>query len=238
MSDLKVDGIISSTGTNTALTLQGKGTGKVDIGDGALSFPDADGDADQVIKTDGSGTLAFVTPAAGGAWNIIGTAVASGSASLTITGLDSTYDTYAIELSDIILGTTQANSWFRLGDSGGIDSGGTDYEYTTTGWSGSGSVQSGVSTGAAQILLNADSGIAAGTGAGHCGSFKISQPGDSTMYTMINGLMSIVGTAGDVENAVICSSRNAVITHTQVQYLPSTGTITTGRMTVWGLAHA
>jgi hypothetical protein len=51
VSDLKVDGIIASTGTNTALTLQGKGTGKVDIGDGALSFPDADGSANQVIST-------------------------------------------------------------------------------------------------------------------------------------------------------------------------------------------
>jgi len=38
--------------------------------------------------------------AGGGAWNIIGTAVASTSASLTITGLDSTYGQYAIGLSD------------------------------------------------------------------------------------------------------------------------------------------
>jgi len=59
MSDLKVDGIIASTGTNTALTLQGKGSGKVDIGDGALSFPDADGSDGEFIKTDGSGALSF-----------------------------------------------------------------------------------------------------------------------------------------------------------------------------------
>jgi hypothetical protein len=59
MSDLKVDGIIASTGTNTALTIQGKGSGTVDIGDGALSFPDADGSANEFIKTNGSGVLSF-----------------------------------------------------------------------------------------------------------------------------------------------------------------------------------
>jgi len=65
LSDLKVDGIIASTGTNTALTLQGKGSGKVDIGDGALSFPDADGNANEFIKSDGSGALSFAVPSAG-----------------------------------------------------------------------------------------------------------------------------------------------------------------------------
>jgi hypothetical protein len=64
MSDLKVDGIIASTGTNTALTLQGKGSGKVAIGDGALLFPDADGSDGEFIKTDGSAALSFA--AAGG----------------------------------------------------------------------------------------------------------------------------------------------------------------------------
>ena len=40
MSDLKVDGIIASTGTNTALTLQGKGSGKVAIGDDQKRGPE------------------------------------------------------------------------------------------------------------------------------------------------------------------------------------------------------
>jgi len=61
MSDLKVDGIIASTGSNTNLTLQGKGTGKVAIGDGALLFPDADGSANQVIATNASAALSFIT---------------------------------------------------------------------------------------------------------------------------------------------------------------------------------
>ena len=61
MSDLKCDEIGPATGTNTALILKGKGTGKVKIGDGELSFPDADGSANQVIETTGSGVLQFST---------------------------------------------------------------------------------------------------------------------------------------------------------------------------------
>jgi len=66
MSDLKVDGIIASTSTNTNLTLQGKGSGKVVIGDGALLFPDADGSDGEFIKTDGSAALSFAADPGGG----------------------------------------------------------------------------------------------------------------------------------------------------------------------------
>jgi len=65
MSDLKVDGITAAT-ANTAVTIKGAGTGKVVLGDGELIWPDADGSANQYIKTDGSKNLAFATlPTAG-----------------------------------------------------------------------------------------------------------------------------------------------------------------------------
>tara|TARA_R110001606_G_scaffold87778_2_gene197830 strand:+ start:1549 stop:2196 length:648 start_codon:yes stop_codon:yes gene_type:complete len=62
MSDLKVDAITAAN-ANTAITIKGAGTGKVKLGDGNLLFPDADGSANQLIKTDGSGNLAFVDAA-------------------------------------------------------------------------------------------------------------------------------------------------------------------------------
>ena len=61
--DLDVDNIningnaITVTNTNANLTLAGNGTGKVLLSN--LSYPSADGTANQVLKTDGSGTLAF-----------------------------------------------------------------------------------------------------------------------------------------------------------------------------------
>ena len=238
MSDLKVDGIIASTGTNTALTLQGKGSGKVDIGDGALSFPDADGDADQVIKTDGSGTLAFVTPAAGGAWNIIGTAVASTSSSLTITGLSSTYDTYAIAVQDVVPATDSVYGRLRFGDSGGVDSG-TDYSYSNfdMGHSGSAAQTNYVSAGTDHIRLNNDNiGNQAGEGLG--GMYFLHRPGDGTSHPFITGQSVQIDDSTRVRGSLQYGKREAVITLTQVYFDVSSGNIATGRLTVWGIAHA
>ena len=59
MSTLKTNAITAVSG-NSNIALTGAGTGKVLLGDGALSFPDADGSANQVIETNASGALSFV----------------------------------------------------------------------------------------------------------------------------------------------------------------------------------
>ena len=76
--DLDINGqsIISASNGNIAITPNG--SGKI-ILDG-LSFPTADGSADQVLKTDGSGNLSFVAQSTGGGGGTL-TATASGSLS-------------------------------------------------------------------------------------------------------------------------------------------------------------
>ena len=64
-STIKADIVEAATGTNTALSLKGKGSGVVMIGDGNLQFPDADGTAGHFIKTDGSGVLSFAEAGGG-----------------------------------------------------------------------------------------------------------------------------------------------------------------------------
>ena len=61
MSTIETDLVQAATGTNTALKLKGKGSGVVKLGDGELSFPDADGSSGQSIQTNASGTLSFVS---------------------------------------------------------------------------------------------------------------------------------------------------------------------------------
>jgi len=53
------DNTISSNASNADLELSGNGTGTVSIS--GFSFPTSDGSADQVLKTDGSGNIGFVT---------------------------------------------------------------------------------------------------------------------------------------------------------------------------------
>ncbi len=58
------DPLIEAKGsdTNISLKIKGKGTGKVKLGSADLQFPNVDGVANQVLVTDGSGVLSFVTP--------------------------------------------------------------------------------------------------------------------------------------------------------------------------------
>ena len=246
MSDLKVDGIIASTGTNTALTLQGKGSGKVDIGDGALSFPDADGDADQVIKTDGSGALAFVTPAAAG-WNVIGTEEAgggSGTATLDVTGLSSTYDTYAIGGSDLLPITDNVNAYLRIGDSSGIDSGASDYAWMVQ----AGNRVEDTSCGndcdqddadAQMILDETNNPVGGATGEGIGFMLFLHRPGDGTTKPMITGETTYFEqSTSELFPSHFGGARVAVITVDRVQFLFHSGNVESGRLTVWGLAHA
>jgi hypothetical protein len=190
-------------------------------------------------------TVQGILDLGGGAWNLIGTSVASSSASLTQTGLDSTYDTYAVILSDCVPATDNQNPWFRFGDSSGIDSSSSDYRFvvgaiyanTTTG-----AVASDESTGEAQMRF-ADSAAAIGgvgnaSGEGVSGTFYIGQPGDSTMQTTMHGTFSFWDGSTVLTGGFFMGGRNAVITCDRVQFLFASGNIATGRMTVWGLAHA
>tara|TARA_Y100000310_G_scaffold342714_1_gene447058 strand:+ start:4061 stop:4936 length:876 start_codon:yes stop_codon:yes gene_type:complete len=168
----------------------------------------------------------------------IGTAAASSSASLTITGLDSTYDTYYIEIADVVPADDNVALFLRLGDSGGIDSGATDYEWHTADVAVSVATYSGAaSTGAAEIRISAGGvGSAAGEGAG--ASLVLHRPGDGSTRPILSGTRASTDNGGVLKGGFLIGERSAVITLTQVQILFASGDIASGRLTVWGLAHA
>tara|TARA_R110002096_G_scaffold434003_1_gene654442 strand:+ start:1066 stop:1689 length:624 start_codon:yes stop_codon:yes gene_type:complete len=171
----------------------------------------------------------------GGAWNLIGTQVASSSASLTQTGLDSTYDTYAIMLSDMHPETDNATSALRFGDSGGVDSGGSDYSswyqlISSGSYSGSGTATH------TAIVVGYQVGNAVGEGFGAV--LYLHRPGDGSTQPMVSGTqLSINGSTAQTGGTVM-GKRNAVITLDRIQFLFSTGAIVSGRMSVYGVAHA
>jgi len=117
MSDLKVDGIIASTGTNTALTLQGKGSGVVTIGDGNLKFPDADGSANEMIITNGSAQLSFTAQPTSGSWAFVSTTAISDDATFDSTGLAAGYD-YRFVLDNYQPATDETSVYIRIGTGG------------------------------------------------------------------------------------------------------------------------
>jgi len=243
MSTIKADGIQASTGTNTDLTLAGKGTGVPDLAAGFKVggtvekltgvAPSTSGN---VLTSDGTNWTSAAA-AAGGAWNLIGTSVASASASLTITGLDSTYDTYVIALSDIVSANDIVSMKIRVGDSSGIDSGGSDYSYV---WirnsSGSITADGGGSVSTGGILIDIPMGT--GTGEGGGAMLYLNRPADGTTYPIITFKAGTYSHAPDNRQINGAGCRLAAIALDRIQMLLDSGNITSGRMTVWGISHA
>ena len=207
----------------------------------------ATGNDGQVLTSAGAGAQPAFEDASGGAWTLIGTQVASASASLTQTGLDSTYDTYAIAFSDLNPETDNVLPYFRMGDSSGIDSGSSDYEWCSWGMlsNQSNDFTSDVDTDDAQILLLNDTpaqGVGNGTAGGFNAMIFLHGPGDSTMRPSVSGTYTYISIY-DVLGEGTCTGgmhRNAAggdITLDRVQFFFSSGDIDTGRMTVWGIKH-
>jgi hypothetical protein len=188
----------------------------------------------------GSGTTTLHGHAGGGKLELIGTADASSSASLTITGLDNTYDTYLITLVDMVPASNGANIGFQIGDSSGIDTGGSDYGYHTQNLSDiSSSYSAAVAESSGRILLPGD-GIGnsgtTGSGAGHVIWFYRSSNG--TTKPLFSGHGTVVVSGGRITGGAFMAERTAIITVDRILCKMDTGNIATGRMTIWGVAHA
>jgi len=169
---------------------------------------------------------------------LIGTVVASDDADLTITGIDSTYDTYVIALSDIVPGNDNVGAWLRVGDSSGVDSGASDYAYhSTLALSSSTDYSSSASESAAQMVISG-LGVGNASGEGFGAVLFLSCPSDGTNQAVVHGTYGVVSFGNVFGGGEMNGNRRAVITLDRVQFLFHAGNVATGRMTVWGLAHA
>ena len=245
MSTLKAD-TVTAKSTNTDVVVTGAGTGVPDIEtgfkvSGTAGVPIAD------IRTS-SGTASSSTflrgdgqwqAAGGGSWNIIGTAEASDSASLTITGLDSTYDMYAIGISNLHPAST-AIPWIRFGDASGIDSGASDYSWWVGSWNATAEVRNDAND--SEIEIFHQDGVGGATGAGYAAMLWLGQSADTTVLNQISGTFSGENNGYSRYTGLCGGSRRqeagGPIVLDRIQLLMATGNITAGRLTVWGIAHA
>ncbi len=131
-ADTSTGGLIATGDSSGDLELQADGTTKVTVtSSGAaitglnatgmqangLTYPTSDGTADQVLTTNGSGTLTFAD-AGGGAWNLVAEVTPSSSNTVELTGMDSTYVTYVIIGSDVLLSSGEGITFtFKQGGS-------------------------------------------------------------------------------------------------------------------------
>ena len=188
------------------------------------------------VLTRGASGFSWADAGGGGAWNLIGTAVASNSASLTQTGLDSTYDSYAIAISDLLPATDSAITYMRFGDSGGIDSGAADYNWHVASWNAAAEVRNDNSD--SKIELGHEDGVDSTAGSLQAMLF-LNTPGDGVGYHMISGTgVTGAGSGTNRYSHVFGGGYRIDATLDRVQIYFSSGNITSGRMTVWGIAHS
>ena len=206
----------------------------------------ATGDDGQVLTSAGAGQPPAFEDAAGGAWNLIGTATASASASITVSGLSTSYKMYAIGISDLKIATDAQDIHLRMGDSGGIDSGASDY-----GWFNTAFTSDADSTGGTSSPLgsedNADSficisgqnnAVGNATTEGFGGMWFVTCAGAGTNLPSIIGNYTNTNQNGGLTIGMSGGLRTTKISLTQIQIFAQSGNLTSGTMTVWGIATA
>ena len=226
MSDLKVDGIIASTSTNTNLTLQGKGTGKVAIGDGALLFPDAAASAagHQVYM---STTTQLATVA--GNRVLVGTASSTGVTTIDFDGVfTSSYTNYYIEAWQVNPATDDVDFWVRFDANGGdsFDAGSTDYASNGSGTQGTSARDYGTNSTKGRIGFGevaASAGIRNGTNDSLSLFGTIFNPLSTTYYTRFDYCGGYRETGTNWATIQGSISRTGAVADDSIQFLMESG---------------
>ncbi len=206
-------------------TLDGKTAG---------SYLPAVGASGNVLTSDGTNWYTAAA-AGGGAWNLIGTAVANNSASLTITGLTTAYASYRFQWNDVVAASAGQHLFLRLGNSAGIQTG-TNYNWHTQKCKSDSNSYNAASDATDNYIKIADA-VNSNT-YGSTGSGTIAQGFDGARACTVSGYGSTRTTGAEQVGGAFLGGYKSLITVTQVQILMGSGNLTTGRLTVWGIAHA
>ena len=191
-----------------------------------------------------AGETALHSHAGGGSLVLIGTEEANNTATtLTVTGLNSTYDTYLIAVADVAPADNDKDLYMRFGDSSGIDSGASDYQYHQQDQRANNATYEGFNDdSAAQIVLCGNStagGVGSASGRGAGAVVYLHRPADGAMHPSISGTHQHQSGGGNLIGGMISGERKTNITLDRIEISFESGSVIHhGRLTVWGLAHA
>jgi len=189
------------------------------------------------LRHNGSGSDPTWAAAGGANLVYLGTAVASSSSSISVTWTDdSEYVQFLVLGNEFRVSSQYAGLGLQLGDSSGMDTGSSDYQYVT------GNDSAGATTSTVSISESLNR-IAMGVrginnASGYPCSFALwVSRGDGNVYNMVSGTHSYREHTGVLAGGTVLGMRKAAITVTRVAVVPNTGNMPTGRLTVWGVKH-
>ena len=234
--------VLLGSGSSAITGLDVTAKGSILVGDGTTDpVALAVGSNDHVLTADSSEASGIKWAAAGGggAWNVIATGTFSGASSaVTLTGIDSTYDTYCILLSDIQPGTDDDDIAFRLGTSGGLITS-SDYDSHIMNLTG-GSASYAASVHADQTRARWHlAGVGSSTDEGVGGAIYLHQPSDGGMRPIWTFTYVEIASSGNQHCGSGFGMLNAEQDITQISvYSVGGNNVNTGRATLYGIAHS
>ncbi len=218
------DGALTLT-HGSGITLPGAANITTAAGDFAFVYADAV-DAFRVAYFKADGTPVVTTPPG---VVLLSTASASGSSSIDFTsGIDSAYDEYILEITDLAPATDNADIYLLTSTDGGstYDSGGSDYGFVTYG-------STTESTGA-QIILGNGTGNAAGEV--FSGQVRIYGAASSNNTIIIPSCVSL-NTSGALQpgSTAYFAQRKSAADVDAIRIIMSTGNIASGEFKLYGV---
>ena len=181
----------------------------------------------------------FSTPlSASPAWTKISTATASSSATISFTGLSSSYITYMVEFSNVVVATNSVDFYAQFG-TGGTPTYQTSSYYGMRIGGGSSTSNNGTGfTNAAQIMMNSSSAgfsLTTTAGAGLDGRFYISNPSQSTINHQCQWQIAYQSSGTESCQFVGGAEWRGTTAVTAIKFYMSSGNIASGTFTLYGL---
>lgn len=186
-----------------------------------------------IVKVDGTSPIA-----SGGAWNLIGTIEASADSTITITGIDDTYDFYALVFNKIRPSNNSATLELGLGNSGGINTS-TNYDiHTASASAASTSYDADVAVNSTFFAVSNTVGNSVGRGVSGVLFLQRRVAATQLRSAVLSGTLSTITSSETCLGGQVTGIHTASLDLDRVQLEFSAGTITDGRFSVYGVSHA
>jgi len=205
----------------------------------------ATGSDGQVLTSSGAGAVCAFEDAGGGAWEFVSTSVASSSASVALTGLDSSADLWVVVFTGVHVATNSTVLWIRTSNdasSHSYEAGAADYGWGYDGWYPNTSAYRGgdlsdseIETGGVGTVDWTNHASSAGAG-----MVYINKPADATYGTAVWWNIQMPGdaTTGYVKGSTGSGVRRVAEANTAIQFIMSSGNIDAGRFTLYKVKHS
>ena len=201
--------------------------------------PGTDG---QVLTSTGAGSPPAFEDAGGGAWEVVSTAVASSSSTVEITGIDSSADTWCINIEGANISGSNVFPKMRTSNdtsSHSYDSGASDYGWAYFGTHYGYYYDNHDATGDNEIEMGSDPFLlSSNADNAFSGRILIHDPSDTTYQTALSFMWWFYNGQDHPQFMTGTAVRFAAEAVTAVQFYMSSGNFDTGRFTLLKCKHS